>query len=204
MMFSIIMPSFLGHYPNAARNREQKFIRALESVLEQSCQDWELIVVSDGCKKTTELITPYVYEYLPKIRLIEIEKQKTFSGAVRNAGIYKASGDVICYLDTDDILGTDHLSIISDNIGNDDWVLFNDWIWNTKTKQWYENHVTIEAGRCGTSNIAHRTWMGAYWSSNNYLHDWIMIRTLQAMSAKYTHICTGEYYVAHVPNNYDV
>jgi glycosyltransferase involved in cell wall biosynthesis len=91
-----------------------------------------LVIVSDGCKKTLEIVKPYFYEYLPKIRLIEIPKQKNWSGKVRNAGIFKAEGEIICYLDVDDVLGENHLQIINDNIKNYDWVFFNDLIWDGK------------------------------------------------------------------------
>lgn len=203
MRFSIIMPSYLGNYPNAAKNREQKIVRAVESVLGQSFEDWELIIVADGCQKTAEIIKPFVYEYLPKIRLLEIPKYKTWAGAVRNAGIFKAEGEIITYLDIDDYLGSDHLKLINDGFAENDWVFFNDLNYDVK-KGWYENLCSFEYGKCGTSNIAHKRSLGAYWTSNNYAHDFVMIGNLKGMSKNFTHIGRSEYYVAHIPNRYDI
>ena len=55
-------------------------------------------------------------------------------------------------------------------------------------------------GQCGTSNFAHKRSMDAYWTDSSYLHDFVMIRTLQAASSNYKVIPTGEYKVCHRPN----
>lgn len=177
---------------------EQKIVRAIESVLGQTFTDWELIVVSDGCDKTVEIVKPIFYEYIPKIRLIQIPKQKTWSGAVRNAGIFKADGEIITYLDTDDKLGANHLQIINDNFGDADWVFFNDTKWNGKG--FVENKCNMNvAGQCGTSNFAHKRSLGVYWNDDTYLHDLRMIQSLKRASSNYKVIPCGEYQVCHVP-----
>ena len=53
MKFSVIMASYLGNYPGCANNREAKFIRSVKSFLNQSYDNKELIIVSDGCEITT-------------------------------------------------------------------------------------------------------------------------------------------------------
>ena len=208
MRFSVIMPSYLGAYKNAASKREIKIVRAIESVMVQSFSDFELIIIADGCKKTVEICEPYFYEYLPKIRILEIPKQNLWSGAVRNAGIEKANGDIIVYLDIDDVWGENHLQIINDGFGNYDWVWFNYYIWNIMQKQWqiFECNVDI-MGRCGTSSIAHKKSIGAYWKDNSYYHDYYFIQTLKARSKNYNRIEMPEYFVCHLPNDragYDV
>ena len=202
MRFSIICPSFLGEYKTAASNLETKIVRAIDSVIAQHFEDWELIVVSDGCEKTIEIVKPYVYEFLPKIRLIQIPKQPMWSGSVRNAGIFKAEGEIITYLDVDDKLGADHLQIINDNFGDNDWVYYNDW--NGKTMQ--QNNSRLVLGSCGTSSISHKRSLNVYWKSDTYAHDWIFIRTLMETSANYAKIDTPQYYICHVPGigAYDV
>lgn len=206
MRFSIILPCTLSPYKNCASNLELKFIRAVESVIKQKFADWELIVVADGCNRTKEVIMPYFLEYLPKIRLIEIPKQKLWSGSVRNAGIFKAEGEIICYLDADDILGENHLQIINDNFRDCDWVFFNDLIYNFDA--FFENPCNMNVkGQCGTSNFAHRRSLNAYWNDDSYLHDYMMIKTLQALSDNYKVIPCGEYHICHrpgLPNKYDV
>ena len=200
MRFSIIMPCTLTPYKNCASNLESKLLRAIESVLMQTFSDWELIIVADGCKKTKEVIMPCFMEYLPKIRLIEIPKQKIWRGTVRNAGIYKSEGDIITYLDADDKFGENHLQIINDNFGDSDWVFFNDLIWNGK--DFIENYCNMNVkGQCGTSNFAHKRSMNAYWNDDSYLHDFVMIKHLQSISSNYKVIPCGEYKICHRPNN---
>ena len=58
--FSIIMPSYLGDYPNSATDKEDKLIRAIESVLQQTYKNWELIIIADGCDKTINLLKKYL------------------------------------------------------------------------------------------------------------------------------------------------
>jgi glycosyltransferase involved in cell wall biosynthesis len=202
MRFSVIMPSYLGHYRNAANNREVKIERAIESVLGQRFTDWELIIIADGCDRTVEIAAPYFYENLPKIRLLEIEKQKLWSGTVRNSGISKAEGEIITYLDIDDKIGENHLQIINDNFGDADWVFYNDYYWDRKIKGFTEHESRIVPGECGTSNISHRRSINAWWKSNTYMHDFVMINTL--IPFKMVKIPAPEYYVCHLPNRYDV
>jgi len=205
MKFSIIMPSYLGEYKRAAKDRDTKIVRAIESVLKQSHEDWELIIISDGCEKTVEIVKPFFYKHLPKIRLLQIEKQKVWSGAVRNAGIFKATGDVICYLDIDDYFGDDHLKILNDNFGDSDWIWFDYLSYNIAKKCFdtYESDI-FKQGRCGTSSVAHRRSMNIYWRNNTYLHDWVLINQLRSKSRKFHKIPTSQYCVCHVPLILDV
>jgi len=201
MRFSLIMPSYLGAYHNAAKNREEKIVRAIESVLHQTFQDFELIVVSDGCDKTVEIVKPYFYEYMPKIRLVKIPKQRTWSGLVRNAGISLAEGEIITYLDIDDYLGENHLQIINDNFGEMDWVWYNHKIWSVKENAFITYHTDINVhGRCGTSSISHKRSMEAYWINHSYSHDLIFINTLKSISKNYGQVPETEYLVCHMPN----
>jgi len=199
--FSIILPVTLTPYKGCAKNLPQKFERSIKSVLSQSFEDWELVIVSDGCDKAVEIAKPYFYEYLPKIRLIQIEKQSIWSGTVRNAGISKASGDYITYLDADDYLGVNHLQIISDNIKDYDWVFYNDLRFK---KEFYENKCSFERGCCGTSNVTHRRSLGVLWTDNSYLHDFVLINALKQASEHFAVIQTPEYHVCHLPNRYDI
>jgi len=206
MRFSIILPCTLIPYKNCAKNLPEKLHRAIKSVIAQSFEDWELIVVSDGCDKTMELVTPYVYDNLLKIRLIKIPKQKIWSGSVRNAGIFKAEGEIITYLDADDKFGINHLQIINDNFGDADWVFHNDLIWNGK--EFVENHCNMQVkGQCGTSNISFKRSLGVYWNDDTYLHDWHFIKQLQALSNNYKIIPYAEYKICHrpgMPKKFDV
>lgn len=201
--FSIITPSYLGQYKQAGNDRERKLIRAVNSVLNQNFgKPVEQIIVADGCPRTVELIQaafPYELEH-ELIRLFLISKQRLFSGTVRNTGIEKARGQYICYLDIDDIFGTEHLAVIDDHLADYDWVFFNDLVYD-KRGIFEERTCTINHYNCGTSNIAHRREMKSRWrdKAGYGRDDWDFITDLRSESKNWMKIPTPEYIVCHIP-----
>ena len=123
MKFSIIIASFLGEYRTAARNRDKKIVRAIDSIFNQSFQDFEIVVVADGCQKTVDIVSQIKD---PRLSVHFVPKFKVQFGGQRNVGIENAKGDYIIYLDIDDLFGRDHLKNISEGLGSYDWVWFND------------------------------------------------------------------------------
>ena len=86
---SVILPVF---------NEEMYIKRAIESVLDQSLADFELIVVNDGSTDDTlDIIKGFDDE-----RIIVIDQSNRGPGASRNSALYAASGDYIMFLDGDD------------------------------------------------------------------------------------------------------
>ena len=79
---SIIMQSFLKDYPGARSDPERKFIRAVYSVISQTNQNWELVIVSDGCSITEKLYNDYFREYdnilFEKVCLLNKTKKMIF------------------------------------------------------------------------------------------------------------------------------
>jgi glycosyltransferase involved in cell wall biosynthesis len=71
--------------------------QALDSLLNQTYREIEIIVVNDGSTRHAEKIIPYSH----KIKYIEKENGGTASAL--NAGIRHAAGDYICWLSSDDI-----------------------------------------------------------------------------------------------------
>lgn len=194
MKFSIIIPSYLGAYGGAAQNREQKIIRAIASAQHQTFRDFEIIVVADGCKRTMELVKDCL-----NVRSFLIEKGKHFGGAPRNKGIEEAQGEWITYLDIDDVLGENHLQIIADNIGDADWVWYNDIRYNIRKDEWQGNFCDVHTiGRHGTSNVCHKRSLGVTWDHKGYAHDYYFIQSLLKFKNN-KKIATPEYYVLHVP-----
>ena len=207
MKVSIIIPSSLAPRKHQASNPEDKLIRAVASVICQDYKDIEVIVVADGCNETVKLVNGSFYEYYgkPLYKVIYIPKQPPFSGNVRNAGIETATGDIICYLDADDYLGSDHVTTLVKHFTGD-WVWFNDL---TLVKdEFKERECQLKLGFCGTSNIAHLRSMKARWLSiNKYGHDdWGFIQELKKESPAGAKIETPSYIVCHIPfkRGYDV
>lgn len=89
---SVIIPTY---------NRAQYIAEAIDSVLNQTYQDFEIIIVDDGSTDNTkEIIKPYLDDYSNKIRYF-YQKNKGISAA-RNMAINKAREDYIAFLDSDD------------------------------------------------------------------------------------------------------
>lgn len=108
-MISIVMMSYLGDYPGARSNPIEKFNRAVQSVVDQTFEEWELIIVSDGCELTNqEYLKNWAHE--PRIQLIKTEKSKSkWPGTKRQIGVNAAKYEWIGYLDSDDLFLNDRL-----------------------------------------------------------------------------------------------
>jgi hypothetical protein len=90
---SIIMPTY---------NREGIIGRAIDSVLNQTFENYELIIVDDGSTDDTKSLIIMNYGELLKSGKIKYFKQKNFGvSKARNKGLNEAKGDVIAYLDSD-------------------------------------------------------------------------------------------------------
>jgi glycosyltransferase involved in cell wall biosynthesis len=202
---SVIMPIFLGEYEGCAKDREKKFERAVISFTVQNYKNKELIIISDGCDIAEEIYNKsLVYK---DVHFYKIEKQPLFSGNVRNEGIKKATGDIICYLDSDDALGITHLQTIANAFEREnelDWVYYNDLLLPP-----YQNasvrDVNVFEGSIGTSSIAHwRTLPYGNWKDcDGYGHDWVFIKRMLEHNPNYKKIMGAEYYVCHLPNIFD-
>lgn len=89
-LVSIIMPTF---------NRAYVIAEGIQSVLDQSWQNWELIVCDDGSfDKTPQVVRQFTDS---RIRYLQLEKS---NGAIaRNYGIKFARGTYVAFLDSDNI-----------------------------------------------------------------------------------------------------
>jgi len=103
MTFSIIIPV----YNVAPYLRE-----CLDSVLTQTCADWEAICIDDG---STDESAKILDEYAAKdLRFKVVHQINKGSSAARNVGLEFASGVWIWFVDADDFLETNALSIFLD------------------------------------------------------------------------------------------
>lgn len=113
-MVSIVMQSYLGDYPGARSNPIDKFHRAINSFLSQKYVKSELIIVSDGCDITHEEYHK-VYKNNPRVKYAYVSKEgpnmyekvndkRQYRGVPRRIGVSLAEGDIISYMDSDDLL----------------------------------------------------------------------------------------------------
>ncbi len=88
-------------------NRASLVARAINSVVKQSYHDWELIVIDDGSTDSTREIIKRVSSSNKKIRYY-YQSNKGLAKA-RNAGLKKANGEFITFIDSDDEYAKNHL-----------------------------------------------------------------------------------------------
>lgn len=209
-MISVILPSCLLLYKGCAKDREKKLVRAVESFIDQTYLNKELIIIADGCNKTEILYEEY-FEHFPEIKYKYIDKQPDFSGMVRQEGIDMANGEIICYLDSDDYIGKNHLEMIAMQFKTSiyDWVYYNDY-YKVNKKNVIKKQVKLEKGSIGTSSIAHKNfkntpfenklnWIGC----NEYNHDWLFVSKLIVNCPKRCKISGTEYNICHIPDQFD-
>lgn len=191
------MQSYLGDYPGAAQDRENKIIRAIQSVIDQTFKDWELLIIADGCEKTFDIVCEK-YAKQGKINCYFIPKQPLWSGTARDIGKVEAKGDYCLYLDTDDYYTPEHLATINEELGELDWVWYNDFIW---TNKWTERVCNIRRiGQNGTSNVCFKRSLNVSWSTyTGYAHDFFFNQQLVKNYPNHNKIKTPGYMVCHLP-----
>ncbi len=86
----------------AAYNGEGTIGRALDSIIEQTFTDWELIVIDDGSTDATANVVQGYAARDPRIRLFRNESNLELSASL-NKGIGLARADLIARADDDDI-----------------------------------------------------------------------------------------------------
>lgn len=104
---SVILPVFNG----------EKYIKkAIDSVLNQSLSDFELIIINDGSSDATlNIIMGYDDE-----RIILINQENHGPGNARNKGLEKATGEYVMFLDSDDWFCDNALETAYDNAFKND------------------------------------------------------------------------------------
>jgi glycosyltransferase involved in cell wall biosynthesis len=98
--FSVIIPTF---------NRKAILTRALDSLIAQTVQNWEAIIIDDG---STDETLEYISDYLNEDNRIQYQPQKNTGAALaKNVGIKRAKGKFITFLDSDDAYTPNHLAV---------------------------------------------------------------------------------------------
>ncbi|MDH6278216.1 glycosyltransferase involved in cell wall biosynthesis [Aurantimicrobium minutum] len=96
----------------ALYNGERHLIDAIESILNQTQQVAEILIVNDGSSDSSvEILNQYLNRN-PRARKIVklLEQDNNGQGSARNAGVKSAQGDLIGFLDQDDTWEPTHVS----------------------------------------------------------------------------------------------
>lgn len=111
---SIIVPIY---------NAEEYLQKCLDSLINQTYQNIEIILLNDGSTDNTKnIIASYKDE-----RIIAINKKNTGIADTRNRGIKKSTGDYIMFVDSDDYLELNSIELLVERLEKDksDIVMFN-------------------------------------------------------------------------------
>lgn len=102
-MISVIIPVY---------NTEEYVSRCIDSVLNSTYRNFELILVNDGSQDKSAEICKY---YLKKDSRVQYyEQRKSGVSAARNKGIANCTGDWIVFIDSDDYISRDFLGIVAE------------------------------------------------------------------------------------------
>jgi glycosyltransferase involved in cell wall biosynthesis len=203
------MASYLQFYQGCAKNSDKKFLRAVNSFKKQTYTDCELIIISDGCQITNVLYDQY-FSKDENIKLIRANKYPTYGG-LRQEGLQVATGDIIVYLDSDDIIAKSHIETIVNQFTDDvDMVYYNDYmVLSPDFKQLFTREVEPRWGSIGTSSIAHRNFYNEKYNwmvtkpkwCNGYGHDWFFLLQCVGKGLQFKKLTkTPSYLVCHYYN----
>ena len=116
VLYSVIVPIY---------KVEDYLSNCIESILNQSYEDFELLLIDDGSPDNCPNICEEYAKKDKRIRVIHKENGGLVSA--RNTGIKEAKGKYICYVDGDDTIHKDLLKDIYDKSikdGNPDMIIF--------------------------------------------------------------------------------
>lgn len=100
-LISLIIPCY---------NAESTLSKCLDSVINQSYRNIEIIVINDGSTDETSKILKQFQD--DDSRIIVINQENSGVSKARNQGIQIASGDYICFVDSDDWVENNYCSVL--------------------------------------------------------------------------------------------
>lgn len=201
---SVLIPTF---------NRPQNLHKAIASVMGQSYENLQVIIVNDGGENVSNIIHSFYDSRITFINRKE-NRGKAFS---LNEALEKTTGKYIAYLDDDDLYYPNHIQTLVDALetGTDCQVAYSDFykayckIMPDGTRQVLSKVVEVSRDfdrflMLLFNHVLHVCLMhrrdllektGSYNEHLNILIDWDMIRRLSFFS-DFHHVCeiTGEYY----------
>lgn len=96
-IFSVVIPLY---------NKEDYILQTVQSVLDQTDPDFELLVVNDGSTDSSQQRLSAITD--PRMRIIN--RFNKGECAARNTGIWEAKGEYVVFLDADDYWRPNHLA----------------------------------------------------------------------------------------------
>ena len=202
-IISVIIPCY---------NVEKYLNKCLDSVLNNTFKDIEVIAIDDGSKDSTYEI---LKEYEKKdSRMIISTKKNTGQANTRNIAINKANGDYILFLDSDDYIDIDMLDklynkaskgfdiVVCDAKGIDEnGNILNTIVFNEYTNDNIKNYIVNSSGPCWKlikSSIVKDNKLTFY---ENHIYEDVAVVPAWGVYANSIGYVSGTYYYYLIRNN---
>ena len=104
-MFSVVLPTF---------NRQGFILATINSILNQSFHNFEIILVDDGSTDNTRVLIEENFGANKRVRYFY--KKNGERGAARNFGAKQAAGEFLVFLDSDDKMSSNYLTSLYEAI----------------------------------------------------------------------------------------
>lgn len=113
-LISVVVPVY---------NVEKYLAECLDSILAQTYQNLEIIVVNDG---STDGSPKIVQKYSAKHKsIVVVNKKNGGLSSARNAGIEKATGGYLCFVDSDDMIAPDFIEKLAAAMNPEEGILLS-------------------------------------------------------------------------------
>ncbi len=192
-------------------NRKESLADAIQSVINQTYKDWNLILVNDGGEDVSEIVNIFND---PRIKYFS--KENRGKSTALNFAIRNSKSKYIAYLDDDDQYYPNHLEVLVNILETHEGIKFaysiaeevsmieNNYQWiEAETSIKYAKQVTTEMLRfmnhipnlCAVHERSLFDLAGQYDESLEVLIDWDMYRRLaQFKSPKFINVVTAKYF----------
>lgn len=131
-VFSIITPTF---------NRGYCIWKAIQSAQNQTFKDWEMIIVDDGSTDDTKKV---VAEFQNDPRIKYFHQKHGGTSKTRNAGMKLSKGEIICFLDSDDIYYSNCLKTVFEYFQKNPEKIFAIPDWKFRLEFYDKNYKLLE------------------------------------------------------------
>ena len=152
-MISVIVPVY---------NVENYLSRCIDSILAQTYQNYELVLVDDGSTDESGIICDR-YALQDK-RIAVIHKENGGVSDARNYGLDHASGEYICFVDSDDYVGPDYLNAMIELIIEyhaDLAIVSSTIVFGDKVEEYVESNEThVMSGKEAFHHMLVGDWFG--------------------------------------------
>lgn len=156
---SIILPAY---------NCENTIESAINSILSQTYENWELVIVNDG---STDMTTQVLSNYVENSKIIIINQENLGPSVARNVGIASISGEYVAFIDSDDYFDKNYLETMCRNMENNDLVIcnyrcvgnnMNSRVTRIQNKIYYKKHFSKMIFKLKSKKLLNANWNKLY------------------------------------------